>query len=632
MRNKLLVIASLLVVFSMLFSACAAPVAAPAAGPAAEATAAEETAAEAAPAEAGEADPNALPRDQTLYYNGLQWGSVVGWNPYSTSNNNGMAIALQDNARVTMFETPYLFNMLDGKVYPLLADGDYTWNDDRTEITFKIKPAAKWSDGTPVTADDVAYTWATHVKYNTPAGAANGKYIEDVVAVDPQTVVVKAKLDDAGKAVNPLLVGAYLSTYYVIQKAWTQTLEARAAGDPVKLLADPAEDVVYSGPYHKYFSDDSKVVLVRNDNYWGQDASMWGKLPAPKYLAHTIFKDNAAGTTALQAGEVDVSQQFNANVQDFWLKDNLPISTYLPEAPYGIGASLPTAFFNLKAPGLDQVAVRKAIAIAVDYPTIIANAMTNQSATFDQVPRSLMNPTPAEQATFDHEAVKDLQWAGNDIEGAKKLLDDAGIVDSDGDGWREYNGENLHYTATCPNGWSDWQAAIEVVAAAGAKIGIDITTNYPEWSVYQTVVTKSDTPLPEGYEIFMMGTLGAGPTQPWGRIRNMLSSEFIGMTSNWNGNYGGYSNPEVDKLIQAIPGETDPAKLKEMYTELVKIYLTDVPSFTLMYRPQVFHTVNESVWTNFPHQGDGTNPPVPPMILTDGWGIAGLYNITLANQ
>jgi peptide/nickel transport system substrate-binding protein len=82
------------------------------------------------------------------------------------------------------------------------------------------------------------------------------------------------------------------------------------------LLADPAEDVVYSGPYHKYFADDTKVVYVRDDNYWGQDASMWGKLPAPKYLAHTIFKDNAAGTTALQAGEVDVSQQFNSNVQD----------------------------------------------------------------------------------------------------------------------------------------------------------------------------------------------------------------------------------------------------------------------------------------------------------------------------
>ena len=582
-----------------------------------------------APAAEGEAD--ALPRSETLYFNGQQWNAVVGWNPYSSSMNNAMAIAQQDNARVIMFETPYLYNMLDGKVYPLLADGPYEWDAGQTQITFKLKKAAHWSDGTPVTAEDVVYTWASNVKYSTNAGNNFKDYIDAVEAVDAQTVAVKAKLGANGKALNPLQVAAYLTGNYVIQKAWTQILEARSGTDGATFMADPAEDVVWSGPYHKFFADDSKVVYVRDDNYWGQDASMWGKLPAPKYLAHAMFKDNAAGSVALAQGEVDVSQQFNSNIQVLWLNYGLPVSTYLPEPPYGIGASLPTAFYNLKSHGLDQIAVRKAIAIAVDYPTIIANAMTNQSATFDQVPRSLMNPTPGEQALYDHDAVKDLQWAGNDIEGAKKLLDDAGIVDSDGDGWREYNGKKLAYVATCPQGWSDWQAAIEVVAAAGKKIGVDITTNYPEWGVYQTVVTKSDSPLPEGYDIFMMWSDGAGPTQPWGRIRHLLSSEFVGMAVNWNGNWGQYSNPRVDELVNAIPSETDAAKLKDMYTELVEIYLTDIPSFTLMYRPQSFHAVNESVWTGFPHQGDGTNPPVPPLDLTDGWSIAGLYNLTLVN-
>src|SRR5450830_633664 len=473
--KRTMIVISIVIVLSMILGACVQPTAAPTTPPVVEPTKApvveptkapvveptkapvvEPTVAPTtAPVVEIKAGDTVLPRKETLYFNGQQWGPVVGWNPYSSSNNNAMAIAAQDSSRVIMFETLYLYNMLDGKVYPLLAQGDYVWNAAGTEITIKMNPAAKWNDGTPVTAADVAYTWASHVKYNTGAGAANKDYIETIEAVDPATVLVKAKLGADGKPVNPMIVKAYLSTQYVLQEAWTKTLEARIGTDAAKLLTDPGEDVAFSGPYGKFFADDSKVVYILNDKYWGQDSSMWGKLPIPKYLAHIIYKDNAAGTTALQAGEVDVSQQFNSNVQDLWLKDKLPISTYLPEAPYGIGASLPTAFFNLSVPGLDQVAVRKAIAMAVDYDTIIANAMTNQSATFTQVPRSLMNPTSGEQALYDSSdpAIKALQWAGNDIAGAKKLLDDAGVTVGP-DGFRQYKGQTLHYVATCPQGWS----------------------------------------------------------------------------------------------------------------------------------------------------------------------------------
>ena len=52
-----------------------------------------------------------------------------------------------------------------------------------------------------------------------------------------------------------------------------------------------------------------------------------------------------------------------------------------------------------------------------------------------------------------------------------------------------------------------------------------------------------------------------------------------------------------------------------------------MPSFSLMYRPEVFHAVNESVWTGYPEAGDGNN--IPPMDCTDGYGIAALYNLEL---
>ncbi len=566
-----------------------------------------------------------LPREETLYFAGQQWGAVNSWNIVGTNQNNAMAIAGGAGGyRTTMFETLFMFNPLSGEKTGLLADS-YEWNEDLTEMTVSLKDAAHWSDGTPVTAADVVATWDVGVLTNNGTGAGNKAYIASIEATGDKTFVIKTTLTEDGKPVNPLKIEDFICGTPIAQAAWIKTLCERNDNDPTKILNDAGEDVVWSGPYTKYYTDDQKVVLIRDDNYWGADESMWGKLPVPKYLAHVIYADNAAGELALKAGEVDVCQQFIGNIQNLWLKDDLPISTYYDEAPYGVCLTMPTAWYNMNLPVISEnPALRKAIAMATDYEAIIANAMTNQSPTFAEVPRSLMNPTDGEQALYDHEAVKDLQWAGNDIDGANKLLDEAGLLDSDGDGWREYNGEKITLNAVCPNGWSDWQAAMQIVAAAGDKIGISIEPEYPEWDIMQTRFTD---PSQTEYAIFMWSPDAAAPSMPWGRCNQFLSSQFVGLQNNWSGNWGQYVNEEADKILAEIPLTTDHDELVKLYTELVKIYLTDVPSFALMYRPSVFHAVNESVWTNFPTGDDGRN--IPPMDCTDGYGIAALYDLEL---
>lgn len=566
-----------------------------------------------------------LPREETLYFAGQQWGAVNSWNIVGTNQNNAMAIAGNAGGyRTTMFETLFMFNPLTGEKTGLLADS-YEWNEDLTEMTVSLKDAAHWSDGTPVTAADVVATWDVGVLTNNGVGAGNKAYVAGIEATGDKTFVIKSVLTKDGKPVNPLKIEDFICGTPIAQAAWIKTLCDRCDNDPTKILNDAGEDVVWSGPYTKYYTDDQKVVLIRDDNYWGADESMWGKLPVPKYLAHVIYADNAAGELALKAGEVDVCQQFIGNIQNLWLEDDLPISTYYDEAPYGVCLTMPTAWYNMNIPVIaENAALRKAIAMATDYEAIIANAMTNQSPTFADVPRSLMNPTDGEQALYDHEAVKDLQWAGNDIDGANKLLDEAGLLDSDGDGWREYNGEKITLNAVCPNGWSDWQAAMQIVAAAGDKIGISIEPEYPEWDIMQTRFTD---PTQTEYAIFMWSPDAASPSMPWGRCNQFLSSQFVGLQNNWSGNWGQYVNEEADKILAEIPLTTDHDELVKLYTELVKIYLTDVPSFALMYRPSVFHAVNESVWTNFPTGDDGRN--IPPMDCTDGYGIAALYDLEL---
>lgn len=566
-----------------------------------------------------------LPRNETLYFGGQQWGTVNSTNPIGTNQNNAMAIAGSTaGSRVIMFETLYMYNFLDGSMTGLLAEDEQNWAEDQTSVTVKIKDAAHWSDGTPVTAEDVKKTWDTDVALMNGAGASYSAYIDRIEVVDEKTFTIFCKLNEAGQPANPLKVKDFMVEVYIAQKAWIETLEERCGGDATKMLTDAAEDVVWSGPYTKYIYNDQQAVYIRDDNYWGQDESMWGSLPVPKYLAHTIYADNASTEVAFRAGEVDVAQLFIPNVQNLWEEDGLPISTYMEDEPYGICLTMPTAWYNMNNEVLQNVAVRKAIAMAVDYDAIIENAMTNQSPSFSDVPRSLMNPTDGEQALYDHDAVADLQWVGGDIEGAKALLDEAGIVDTDGDGYRELNGEKITLNACCPNGWTDWQAAMEIVAAAGQNIGIELTTLFPEWSIYQTVFTN---PNQTEYDIFMYSPAAAGPSMPWGRIYGLLSSDLVGLENNWTGNYGQYTNERVDELLAAIPLCTDETELKAMYTELVEIYLTDVPSFSLMYRPSFFFEVNESVWTNYPEDGDGRN--IPPACCTDGYGIAALYDLEL---
>lgn len=587
--------------------------------------AAVESTTEAAEAEAdvSSSDIGTTPRNETLYFAGQQWGTVNDWNPMS-SNSNNMALTQGGSTREIVWESLFMFNMLDGKLYGLLGT-DYSWNDDNTELTVNLNKDARWDDGTPFTASDVVATFDAHIKYESPTGSDFKPYIEKVEAKDDETVVFYAAKAEDGTAINPLKVLDFIPKVYIMQKAYLDTVAERNNNDANAIKQDKMEDLVSTGPYKPLYADDQKVVIVRDDNYWGQADSMWGKLPAPKYLAHTIYSGNDTGLVALKAGEVDVAQMFVADVQNLWLQDNLPISTYIDEAPYGICAAMPTIWFNTRRDGLDQKEVRKAIAMAVDYDQINKAAMTGQSPTFDEVPRSVMNATDAEQAMIDKDALKDYQF-GNDPDGANKLLDEAGIVDTDGDGIREYPaGNNLSYKAECPEGWSDWNATLEIIAAAGKEIGIDISTYFPDASTW----TEDETTA--NFDIIMATPSGtASITCPWQRCLELMSSELNDVDVVTRGNFGRWKNDRADELLALIPMEEDPAKLKDYYTELSQIYLDEVPSFTAMYRPAAFHVVNESVWTNYPQQDDGTN--VPPYDCTDGYGVAALYNLTLVEE
>ena len=559
------------------------------------------------------------PREESLYQGGQQWGTPVSNNPMAANANYAAMGNGDTGARELVWETLYMYNISDSKDYPLLADGDWVWADDNSTVTIKLKAAAHWSDGSDLTAADVEASWDAYVNYDTNLGIAYEPYITDIVVVDDDTVEVQV---NTGEGMNLMKVEELIRKMYIMQKAYLEELDTANGSDATAMKNEAMWDAPSTAPYHPLEQNDQKWVIQRDDNYWGQDESMWGKLPVPKYIIHNIYSSNDVGAQAFMNGEIDINQMYTANIQTMWEDEGLPISTYMEEPPYNAPGTIPTVVYNVQKPGLDQVALRKAIAMAVDYDQIIASAMTGQSPTFEEYPRTLFNWSDAQQdMILDKEALAPLQWTGNDVEGAIALLDEAGIVDSNGDGNREWNGAELSFKVECPTGWSDYEAALTIVQEAGKDLGIAIETYFPEAAQY------TDDLQAGNFDITLTSyggtTYGAAYFYMYG-----FGGEFPEVMTT---NQGRFYNEEADTLIEELANCLDETRQLEIYQRLNEIYLTEVPSFGVMYRPFQFMACNESVWTNFPNENDGTDPKVPPMMCSDGYGVAALYNLELVN-
>jgi len=547
--------------------------------------------------------PYNLPRNQTLYFNGLQWGSPSGNSPYVSNSNTFTS----GGHRQAVYETLFVYNLLDGKLYPQIGDS-FAWSGQT--LTVQLNRNVKFSNGTPLTAADVVYSYELAKKY-VIGGSSYWQYLDSVTAQGDYTVVFQAK---APPNFNMKIVEQAISEFSITSRAyWEGKIASGDLGTGAAALSSFAGwDCIGTGPYLPLYHDDVKLVIVRNDAYWGQHPSRYGKLPAPKYIAHNIYRDNAAGDEALRRGEIDVSQQFVAQI---WTFNN--VETYVPQAPYYIPGVIPSIIFNTTRPGLNDPVVRRAIAMVLNYDLIGTNAMSGYTA-----PKQahMMVPLPAEMALIDLDALKPYQWEGRDVAGANRILDQAGWVRG-ADGVRAKGGVRLNFRAECPAGWSDWNASLEVVAQSTREIGINVTTYFPDAPVWTTDRENGS------FDIIMDSPGGQGISSPWSRAYAVMGSNYLPAAGvpNRVGNWGRWVNSDAQNLINQIANETDAAKLKDLWTRLNIIYLQQMPAAGLMYRPWLFHQVNTSVWTGFPKMGDGTN--VPPTILIDGYGIKGLYNI-----
>jgi peptide/nickel transport system substrate-binding protein len=500
-----------------------------------------------------------------------------------------------------LYETLFAYNQLTGNLDPLLAkEVKFT---DQTTAVVTLQNGTQWQDGKPLTPADVVYTYNLaksnpDINYSTLFN-----YITEITATGDRTLQVKLN----PQQINQGMVKDFMANIKILpQHIWA----ARETGGKLSQVVDLAP--VGSGPYKVQSYSPERIAVVRDDNYWGK--AVFG-LPAPKYVVHPIFKSNNDGNLAFQNGQVDLMQQFTPQIWKMWEEAKQPVGTWFSQEPYYVPGSIPMLIVNVNKPGLDKPLVRRALAYAINYPLIAQTAMSKYSIPANA---SLIIPDGGEKKFFNADQVKALGWMYDPAK-AKDILENQLKATKGADGiYVLPDGTRLGpWSARTPQGWTDWQTAIEVVVQSAKQAGIELTADFPDAPVVTSKIQNGD------FDLNLWYIAGSRPATPWMRFRDMLDDRGVaGFGETTFFNYGRFHHPDVPALLDKAASAPDDKTAKEAYDALDKIFMENIPGIPLMYRPNEFYEFNKTYWTNFP---TATDPSAPPQF--SGAGVEVLYKI-----
>jgi peptide/nickel transport system substrate-binding protein len=558
---------------------------------------------------------NQFPRSETLYIGGLQWGEPTSFNPLLSSP--AWPVPNGDQTYNLLYEPLLSFNSETGAMKPLLAQS-YAVSDDAIDVV--VNPAAHWSDGVPVTADDVKYTFDLGRTYKSLRVAPRWTFLSDIVVDGARVRFVLAK-----ERKNPLAVLDALQETVILPRHVLEPLLGQAKGDldaftQIKFDHDP----VGSGPYKLLSYGSEKIVLVRDDHYWGNDALHGGKLAAPKYIIDPIYKSNDNYSVALQQGRLDASICF---VPRIWLKASKGVRSWYDREPFFVSASILMMIPNVTHRPMGDPAVRRAMAYAVNYRDVRELAVSGYS---EPLKPGLILPFGLEGKYYSDEDAKQY-GAYYDPAKAKAILAEAGytsVYGKDGElvEMRDAAGKTLPTIyVKSPTGWSDWESIVGVVVKNMRDAGIDAREKFVDANLYWGALFSGDFDM-----VMHQPAPAPTPSQPWGRFEEVLTSEEWApdgakMFKNV-GRFNGPSQPGYDRripdLLKRIPALKHDKELAAAYRELNAIAMQAQATLPLVYRPDQFYEVSVRHWDNFP---SAKNPYVPPQVPGDRLGTDALW-------
>jgi len=413
-------------------------------------------------------------------------------------------------------------------------------------IRFTLRDGLNFSDGEPLTTDDVVFTfnWIMDQRVAAPRARAYFRMIEAVEAMDERHVAFRFRRPYFEALQLAASMDVMPEHFYAPRFAEAPEKFNRSKGVLVGsgrfMLEDP-----------EGWSPSNQIVLLRNDRYWGVPAAF-------DRLVFRLYTQDTARLTAFRNQEIDLfaasPEQYVEMLEDEELMRRVDSYEYM--TPYNgyryvawnqqDGAGNPSMFADRK--------VRQALTMLVDRRRMIDEVMLG----YGRIADGPFNPL-GEQSSPDVEA-----WP-HDIERARSLLAEAGYTDRDGDGVIENDaGRALRFKLTYPSGHAFYRKLIAFLKDAYAKAGVVLEPDPIEWSV---MVERLNN---KSFEAICLGWTSGPETD----IYQMFHSS---QTLPGGDNFVHYRSEKLDRLIEQARQTIDPQQRLELWRQAHEVMHRDQP-------------------------------------------------------
>jgi peptide/nickel transport system substrate-binding protein len=456
----------------------------------------------------------------------------------------------------------------DFSTIPALAESWDESNDGQT-YTYHLRDGLLWSDGEPLTADDVVYTidraneegWFNHTATTQNLTAE---------AIDDQTVEITSSVPDPKLPTMDI---------YIVPKHIYEEISADDLGSYEAL------DGVGSGPFHLTdYTRGQSWTMEANPNWWGGET----------YIDEVVFRPFAnpdAMVTALQRGEIDAAHNIPAGAVPV-LEDEPDIEVI--EGQQGGFDELALNAGGGPVPGghpaLEDLAVRQAVNYAIDKEAIVDRVYDGLAE-----PATTMSPSPDPQWIPD---IPEEDQYTFDPDRANELLDEAGYEDTDGDGVREMpgGGEPLNFRYAVRSESEIAQPVAELVTGWLSDVGIDTTTEQFNDTQLTPFIGRGE------WDMFVWGwTPFVDPDPQLSYFQCDQTVQDADDPTNYY-NDANWCSEEYDELYVEQNQELDHERRVELVHEMLTLFYEDASYVVLDYAPdlQAYRTDRFQGWVRQP--------------------------------